>query len=90
MVSVKSKSDKERGGCELSISIEGYGEDILYEAISVVKGVMGSLKEESKALHLLAIKAIADDPTILIGDEEDDDIISLDNVQHVSFKEGVN
>ena len=90
MISVKSTIDKERGGCELNISIEGYGDDILHESLAVIKGIMGSLKNESKQLHLLAIAAIADDPTILIGDEQDDDIVSMGAVQHVSFKGGIN
>lgn len=91
MVEVKAIADNNKEGCNVSISIEGSGREILEETIAVVKGAMGSLKEESFMLHMLAIKAMADDPTILLGDDaEDADKFSYKDIKHITFREGVN
>lgn len=70
MVKAEATADNNKGGCNVSVSIEGHGKEILEETLALIQGLMGSLKEESFALHLVAVKSIADNPEILLGEEE--------------------
>lgn len=72
MIEIKANVNEEKRGCEVSLSIEGYGNDILHEALAIIQGVMGGLKDQSFALHLVALKAISENPWILTGSEEND------------------
>lgn len=89
MIEVKAKVDEEQNGTNITLSVEGTGKDILIETMSIIQALMGDLKNNSSALHLIAVKVIADNPSILIGDAEES--ISLPEVmEHVTIKEGVN
>lgn len=70
MVEAKATADSSKEGCSVSITIEGHGKEILEETLALIQGVMGSLKESSFALHLMAVKAIADNPEVLLGEDE--------------------
>ena len=89
MIEVKAKVDEEQNGTNLTLSVEGTGKDILIETLSIIQGLMGDLKNNSEELHLIAVKIIADNPSILLGEIEES--ISLPRaMEHVTIKEGVN
>lgn len=92
MVKVEARANNERKGCNVSISMEGNGKDLIEETLAVIQGVMSSLKEESSMLHMLAIRAIGDEPTILFGeDKESDRAKDFERfVATAKFREGVN
>lgn len=71
MVKVEARANEEKKGCDVSISMEGNGKDLIEETLAVIQGVMGSLKDEDIILHMLALKAIAENSEILIGEEKD-------------------
>ena len=90
MVEAKATANNDKGGCNVSISMEGHGQEIIEETLAVIQGVMGSLKEQSIMLHMLALKAIADNSEILLGEE---DKIAKEFERFVAttkFREGVN
>ena len=70
MVKVEARANNERKGCNVSISMEGNGKDLIEETLAVIQGVMGSLKEQDRILHMLALQAIAENSEILIGEED--------------------
>lgn len=93
MVEAKAIADNEKGGCNVSISIEGHEHEILEETLALVQGVMGSLKDQSFVLHLAAIKAIADNSEILFGEEVSEEDVAKDFERLVAtakFREGIN
>lgn len=71
MVKVEARANDEKKGCNVSISMEGNGKDLIEETLAVIQGVMGSLKAQGKILHMIALQAIAENSEILIGEEED-------------------
>lgn len=90
MVEVKSKADNGKGGCVTSISIEGYGREILEEALAAVQCIMSGLRDQSVELHMLALQAIAENPVILLGDNAEEKEYKRDDIRHIKFREGVN
>lgn len=90
MIEVKAIADPTKGGCNVSITMEGNGHAILEESLAIIQGVMGSLKSEDMALHMLACRALADDPRILFGEDEEDMFVSRKDVQRIKIREGVN
>lgn len=93
MVKAEATADSNKGGCNVSISIEGHGHEILEETLALIQGVMGSLKDQSVLLHLAAVKAIADHSEILLGKDADEDDKAKDFERLVAtakFREGVN
>lgn len=90
MVKVEAKANDKKQGCNVSISMEGNAKDLIEETLAVIQGVMGSLKDEDRILHILALKAIAENSEILIGEEKD---IAKDFERFVAtakFREGIN
>ena len=90
MVKAEAKVNNERHGCNVSISMEGNGKDLIEETLAIIQGVMGSLKDEDRILHMLALQAIADNSEILLGEDED---IAKDFERFVAtakFRGGVN
>ena len=75
---------------DVSVAMEGKGIDIVNEAISVIQAVMGDLKKNEEPLHLVAIKAIADDPSILLGGDEAQVERFEKLMATAKFREGVN
>lgn len=71
MVKAEATANNEKGGCEVSISMQGHGKDLIEETLALIQGVMGSLKEQDRILHMLALQAIAENSEILIGEEKD-------------------
>lgn len=71
MVKAEATANNEKGGCEVSISMQGHGKDLIEETLALIQGVMGSLKEQDRTLHMLALQAIAENSEILIGEEKD-------------------
>lgn len=71
MVKAEATANNEKKGCEVSISMQGHGQDLINETLALIQGVMGSLKEQGRMLHMLALQAIAEHSEILIGEEED-------------------
>lgn len=93
MVEVKATADDARKGCNVSISMEGQGQAILEETLAVVQGVMDSLKDQDVLLHMLALKIIADEPSILLGQDEHEGKIKAGLAKLMSkgiLKKGVN
>lgn len=95
MIEVKAKADDSRGGCDVSISFNGNGKDLVEETLALIQGVMGSLKDEDIMLHFLVLKTIADHKEILLGNEErdehDDKADAFERfVATAKFREGVN
>lgn len=70
MVKVEARANDEKKGCNVSISMEGNGKDLIEETLAVIQGVMGSLKAQGKILHMIALQAIAENSEILIGEED--------------------
>lgn len=70
MVKVEATANDEKKGCNVSISMEGNGKDLIEETLAVIQGVMGSLKAQGKILHMIALQAIAENSEILIGEED--------------------
>lgn len=71
MVKAEAIANNEQGGCNVSISMQGHGKDLIEETLALIQGVMGSLKGEDRILHMLALQAIAENSEILLGEEED-------------------
>ena len=71
MVKAEATANNEKNGCEVSISMRGHGKELIEETLALIQGVMGSLKQEDRILHMLALQAIAENSEILIGEEED-------------------
>lgn len=92
MIEVKAIVDNSKDGCNVDISMEGNSKDLLNETLAIIKSLMGSLKEEDAILHLLALKAMADNKKILCGEESEDDKAKMFErfVATASIKKGVN
>ena len=71
MVKAEATANNEQGGCNVSISMQGHGKDLIEETLALIQGVMGSLKEQDIILHMLALQAIAENTDILLGEEVD-------------------
>ena len=90
MVKAEATANNEKKGCEVSISMQGHGKDLIEETLALIQGVMGSLKEQNRILHMLALQAIAENSEILLGEEED---IAKDFERFIAtakIREGVN
>lgn len=73
MIEAKATADDNRGGCEVTITLNGSGQQLVEETLALIQGVMGSIKDKDVILHLLIIKAIAEHSEILRGDDEESD-----------------
>lgn len=71
MVKAEATENEKKNGCNVSISMQGHGKELIEETLALIQGVMGSLKEQDRILHMLALQAIAENSEILIGEEED-------------------
>lgn len=90
MVKAEATVNDEKKGCNVSISIEGHGEDLINETLALIQGVMGSLKEQSVMLHMVALQAIADNSDILLGGEDEIAKSFERLIATAKFREGVN
>ncbi len=90
MVKAEATANNEKKGCNVSISMQGNGKDLIEETLALIQGVMGSLKEQDRILHMLAIQAIAENSEILLGEEEDIAKEFERFVATAKFREGIN
>lgn len=90
MVKAEATANNEKTGCEVSISIEGHGEDLINETLALIQGVMSSLKEQSVMLHMVTLQAIADNTAILLGEEEDIAKVFERFIATAKIREGIN
>lgn len=63
-VEAKVKGD----GVDVSSHVEGRGEDIMAEALSIIESLMSGIKAESRELHAMMIALIAQNSSILLGE----------------------
>ena len=45
MVKAEATANEKKNGCNVSISMQGHGKDLIEEILALIQGVMGSLKE---------------------------------------------
>ena len=91
MVKAEATANEKKNGCNVSISMQGHGKELIEETLALIQGVMGSLKEQDRILHMLALQAIAENSEILIGEEED--IIAKEFERFIAtakIREGIN
>lgn len=72
MIEVKAETvgKGEDKGVSISVRTEGTGEEVVNETLTIIEGLMKGLKKDAPGLHLVALQAIADNPWILSGDED--------------------
>lgn len=90
MVKVEARANDEKQGCNVSISMEGNGKELVEETLAVIQGVMGSLKEQDALLHLLAVEMMIENREILTGEESNKAEDFERFVATTKFREGVN
>lgn len=74
MIEIKAEAKAAEGevtGVETSVEVKGYGEDIVSEAIAAIKGLIINLKGTDEKLHMMVLLIIANDSSILRGDEDE-------------------
>lgn len=90
MVKVEARANDEKQGCNVSISMEGNGKELVEETLAVIQGVMGSLKEQDALLHLLAVEMMIENIEILTGEESNKAEDFERFVATTKFREGIN
>lgn len=93
MVKAEATANEKKNGCNVSISMQGHGKDLIEETLALIQGVMGSLKDVDAFLHLLAIQAIAEHREILLGEDESKEDMGMKLAEAMSkniLKKGVN
>lgn len=77
---------------DVSVSMEGIAIEIANETVSAIEALMSDLKKNGAMIHLLVVKAIADDPTILLGEDAELDKASEFErlIATAKFREGLN
>ena len=76
MIEVKANTiKKENGerGVDVQATLEGHGLQIESESLAAIQGIMANLKDADKMLHTAVIRALVDEPEILLGDISDMD-----------------
>ena len=63
----------ETRGAEVTIDLKGDGVQIADDILAIIQGLMGEMKENDRLLHMFCLQAIADNPKILIGKEDDEE-----------------
>ena len=74
MIKVEAKSTVkgENQGTDISVEMRGTGEEIVNEALSIIKALMGDIKQNDRLLYMMCIHSIAKDMSILLGEDEED------------------
>lgn len=77
---------------DVTVSMEGLAIEIANETLSAIQALMSDLKKNGKMIHLLVVKEIADDPSILLGEDyESDKAKDFERlVATTKFREGLN
>lgn len=60
-------------GAEVTIDLKGDGIQIADEILAIIQGLMGEMKESDRLLHMFCLQAIANNPKILLGKEDDEE-----------------
>lgn len=55
-------------GANIRMKIEGSDVEIVNETLAVIQALMDNMKKESPFLHVICLKAISENPHILLGD----------------------
>lgn len=55
---------------EIESHMEGTGRELMHEAVAIIRAIMQSLKDDSPMLHMVVIRELAADPTILRGENQ--------------------
>ena len=71
MVKVEAYVDGD--GVTTNTHIEGVGEDIFIETLTLISTLMNGIKQESIELHAMILMSIANDTSILRGDTSSED-----------------
>lgn len=76
MIEVKATAeilsdDGDEANVGVKCEFNGTGNELIHEAIGVIRTVCGHLKETSPVLHAMLIQQIAKDSTVLLGKEDD-------------------
>lgn len=72
MIKIESEIVKRNGDTaevKCLAQVEGYGDDVITEAISAIRGLMNNLKDCDKRVHMAVLAELAADSTILKGDD---------------------
>lgn len=70
MIEIKAKAGA--NSTEISNHTEGTLGDIMNESLAIIESLMGNLKKSSEVGFTLALKMLADNPEILLGDGDSD------------------
>lgn len=75
MIKIKANATMrgENAGTEITIEMRGEGMQIANEALSIIQGLMGDIKGNSRVLHAMCLEAIADNPEILLANKDDEE-----------------
>lgn len=97
-VNVESMDNK-TGEAEVKVSLGmgGTGEELVHEAVSAIRSLMNHLKEQDILLHMVVLRQIENDPSILFGtgfeEDFDEGKAKVELAAHMSkniIKKGVN
>ena len=73
MVEVKATADNVRNGTSVKVKYDGTGFDVIQETVALIRGLMGDLRKNAPNLHAAIITELALDPSVLLGEDEDDE-----------------
>lgn len=67
--------DEQNNEAEVAVSchLESRGDTLIHEATTVIRSLTSHLKETDELLHLMLMNQIANDPTILFGEDTRED-----------------
>ena len=62
------KKDGQRG-VDVQATLEGNGIQIASESLAAIQGIMMNLRDADMALHVATVRALLEEPDILLGEE---------------------
>lgn len=72
-VEAKAETNGKKEGTALSVEMEGTGLQIVNETLSIVRALMHDIKDQDALLHAMCLHMIVKDPSILTGNDDEDD-----------------
>lgn len=72
-VEAKAEAKGKKEGTALSVEMEGTGLQIVTETLCIVRALMRDIKDQDALLHAVCIHMIVKDPSILTGNDDEDD-----------------
>lgn len=73
MIELKATADNVRNGTSVQVKYDGTGFDIIQETVALIRGLMGDLHKNAPSLHEAIITELALNPSVLLGEDEDDE-----------------